>query len=61
MSDELRDANLDPRLCSGRKVAGWREARGTAQEQPARRGFNQRVVVSAAALVGGLVRRAGGA
>jgi len=22
MSDELRDANLDPHLCSGRKVAG---------------------------------------
>ena len=31
MSDELRDANLDPHLCSGRKVAGWREARGLAK------------------------------
>jgi transposase len=31
MSDEVRDANLDPHLCNGRKVAGWREARGLAK------------------------------
>jgi transposase len=31
MSDELREAKLDPHLSSGRKVAGWREARGMAK------------------------------
>jgi transposase len=31
MSDELREARLDPHLSSGRKVAAWREARGMAK------------------------------
>jgi transposase len=31
MSDELRLAGLDPHLSSGRKVAGWRKARGMAK------------------------------
>jgi hypothetical protein len=31
MSDELKEAKLDPHLSSGRKVAGWREARGLAK------------------------------
>ena len=31
MSDELRSAKLDPHLSSGRKVAGWRGARGMAK------------------------------
>jgi transposase len=31
MSDEVKEAGLDPHLSSGRKVAGWREARGIAK------------------------------
>lgn len=31
MSDELRDAGLQPYLANSRKVAGWREARGLAK------------------------------
>lgn len=31
MSDELKKAELAPHLSSGRKVAGWREARGLAK------------------------------
>jgi transposase len=31
MSDELRDAKLDPHLSSGRKVAAWRAARNPAK------------------------------
>jgi transposase len=31
MSDELKQAGLDAHLSSGRKVAGWREARGLAK------------------------------
>jgi transposase len=31
MSDELREAKLDPHLSSGRKVAAWRQARGLAK------------------------------
>lgn len=31
MSDELKLAELDMHLCSGRKVAGWRQSRGQAK------------------------------
>jgi len=31
MSDEVKDAGLDPHLSSSRKVAAWREARGLAK------------------------------
>ena len=31
LSDELRDAKLDPHLANSRKVAGWRDTRGLAK------------------------------
>jgi len=31
ISDELREARLDPHLANSRKVAGWRDARGLAK------------------------------